>query len=236
MQHATKRPPVGMPGGMGGQHMDVHAQALGASHAPQAAHQGHVVDVRRRQADRLAGLGVAQQQRLHRRFTGDRGLQQVGVEMQQPVPGAGGAFREDRQRLAPQQRGIHLVHHAHRVALALALDEQRAGALDQPAQQRPVQHVRLGDETRMRRRGLERQDVQPGDVVGDEQRGPRPRLAMHLHLQAQALQRGNAEPPDALVPPGFVQRMEAQCHHAHGVHQVQHRERNAPQRARVAPQ
>jgi hypothetical protein len=72
------------------------------------------------------------------------------MEGQHLRPGAGGALREDRHRIALAQGLGHLVHHPQRVALALALDEQRADVADQPAQQRPAQHIRLGDETRLR--------------------------------------------------------------------------------------
>ena len=57
---------------------------------------------------------------------------------------------------------------AARVALALALDEQRAGAADQPADHRPARELRLGDEAHRLHR-IERDDVEPRDMIGDDQ-------------------------------------------------------------------
>jgi hypothetical protein len=149
----------------------MHHQPAGADDLPDAADQRGVADVLRRRAEDLPGLAVAQRDGLHRRLHRDGRLQQVGMEGQHLRPGAGGALREDRHRIALAQGLGHLVHHPQRVALALALDEQRADVADQPAQQRPAQHIRLGDEARLRAARMDAGDVQPGHMVGDEQRG-----------------------------------------------------------------
>ena len=69
---------------------------------------------------------------------------------------------------AAQRRG-HRVDDAQRVALALALEVERAGRDRPGARQRPAPHVGLGDEARLRHDRVDGHDVEPGDVVGDQQ-------------------------------------------------------------------
>ena len=157
------------PDRLGRQEAHVDDEAAGPADLHQALAQRRVADVLRRDAHRLARLAVAQHHRLHDGGRGDGGLQQVGVERQHAVAGAGGAFGEHGDGVGLAQRVGHLVHHAQRVALALALDEQRAAGARQPAQQRPVRDVGLGHEARLRRARVQRGDVQPRHVVGHHQ-------------------------------------------------------------------
>jgi hypothetical protein len=133
------------------------------------AQQARRADELDRFADRVGGFREAQRHRLHRRRRGDRRLQQVGVERQQAVAGRRRSLGEDRDHLARAQRLGDRMDDAQRIALSFALEVERPGRVDQPRHQRPRLDVGLGDEARPRNDGVDRHDVEPRDVVGDEQ-------------------------------------------------------------------
>ena len=68
-----------------------------------------------------------------------------------------------------RERGGDGVDDAQGIALSFALEVERARRIDQPRHQRPRLDVCLGDEARLRDDGMDRHDVEPGDVVDDEQ-------------------------------------------------------------------
>ena len=223
---------VGMGAALRRQQVDMGHQPARGGHAPQALQQGRLADELNRRAEALLHIGKAQHRRLDRRGGGDGGLQQVGVERQQCWPGPGGALGEHRHRLAGAQRVGHGMHHPQRIALAFPLDEQRAGASHQPAQQRPAPHIGLGDEARLRHRRMQGGDVEPRHMVGHQQRGARPRRATHLQAHAHGPQQAGRPPLDAGLAAGSVQRRKAQRHHRHAMQHMQHQPRHAPQHQR----
>lgn len=180
-----------------------------AQRAPERAEQRVVVDVARRVA-RLAGRLVdeAQRCRLHGHVGRDGGLQEVGMEGQQHAAIARRAFGEDGDAVAVAQRLGHVVNHAQRVATLLALDVERAGAGGQRTDQGPVLHRRFRDEAHVPRR-MQRDDVEPGDVVGDQQhrpaRGTGGRRALHDEFDTEHFQHA---PRPALDLRGAVRVVE----------------------------
>ena len=50
------------------------------------------------------------------------------------------------------------------------------GRADQPAEQRPVSDIGLGDEARLRTHRMHRRNVEPRHMIGRDQRGARPEL------------------------------------------------------------
>ena len=86
------------------------------------------------------------------------------------------AFGEHADRTPGAQARQHLVQHAaHRFAAA-ALVVDRFAARGEPADQRPAADLALGDEAH-HALAVQRDDVDPADVVGDEQRRARQRHA-----------------------------------------------------------
>ena len=127
----------------------------------QATHQtlcSSVVSPTNSTAGLIAMLGVeeAQRHRLHRRRRGDRRLQQVGVERQQHAAVAVVPSGNDRHRVAGLQRRSHLVHHAHRIAPALALEVERARRVDQPCRPAASGARRLLETKRAAHDGVDR--------------------------------------------------------------------------------
>lgn len=98
-----------------------------------------------------------------------RRLQQGGVEMQQATPIRRRALGEDGD-MAPlvEQAGDFLIDDPG-VAATAAAQKDRIVLRRQPADQRPVPDLRLGHEGR-RQGGIDHVDVDPRDVIGDDQR------------------------------------------------------------------
>ena len=95
------------------------------------------------------------------------------MEGQQVAAVAGGAFGEHGHGVARLQRLRHLVHHAQRIALALALDVQRAARAATSAPSSGQRRTSALETKRASARRVHRHDVEPRDVVGDQQRGAR---------------------------------------------------------------
>jgi len=143
-------------------------QPIGARHLPDRFEQAGLAEVERRGTEGGAAIGVAQRDRLHSDLRRERGLQQVGVERQQQRPSTGRSFRKDGDARAGPQRIGHLMDDTQCIALALALDEQRAATGDHEAEQRPLPHVGLRHEAH-RPPGVDREDVEPGHMVREQQ-------------------------------------------------------------------
>ena len=109
----------------------------------------------------------------------------------------GGAFGEEGDvPLGVEQRVDLRVDHPG-VAAAAAQQEDRVGLRRQPADHRPLPDFGLGDEGE-RVRGVEREDVEPGDVVGDEQAARN--SSRQLRVEA------NAEDGEQLPRPAPLER------------------------------
>jgi len=78
------------------------------------------------------------------------------------------AFREDRDDVARGQRVGRMPVDPVRVVPARALDEERSGAADQPADDGPASELRLADEARGPVR-VQHHDVEPRYVVRDDE-------------------------------------------------------------------
>ena len=100
------------------------------------------------------------------------------MEGQQLMARAGGTLREDGHGVAVLQGLRDLMHHTQRIAALVALEIEGAGRRHELVQHRPVAHLGFRDESG-RRRGIDGHNVQPGNVVGHEELGPRPRRALH---------------------------------------------------------
>jgi len=135
--------------------------------APDRFDQRHVADEGRRVGPFAVRAGVADRDRLQDRLGLHCALEERPVERIQRAPVGRRPLGEDRDHAAARQRARHAVADAPGVPPVAALDEQRAGALAEPPDDRPVENVVLGDEHR-RADGENRHDVEPRDVIGDE--------------------------------------------------------------------
>mgnify|MGYP000623779462 CR=1 FL=1 len=122
-----------------------------------------------------------------------------------------------------------------RVADMLDLIEQalaqRAAAGHQVADEGPVPDVGLGDETRRVQR-VDREDVDPGDVVGDDQQRARMHRAARLDADAQSAQ--HARRPAPHVGHALRRRDEGEPQRAdqRAAHGLPERGREPPESAR----
>ena len=125
---------------------------------------------------------------------------------------AGRALGKQAHRIALAETRLHgLAHRVHRVALA-ALDEQRAGAGHQPADDGPAADLALGHEGRGARR-VQHEDIDPGHVIGHQQHGTgHARLAPEDDPHATG---GHEEARPAAVEPGARFGSEPRIHQAH---------------------
>jgi hypothetical protein len=156
------------------------------------------------------------------------------MEGQQLGAGAGRALGENGDAVTRLQGCRRLVHDAQRVTLAGALDEERARAVDQRAHQRPMLHIRLGDEPRLRQHRMHGRDVQPGDMVGHDEMTRAERLAVALQRDAEQAQRLERPPLDELVPLGGRQQLEAALDDPQAVQHMRNQARQAPDRSHSA--
>lgn len=127
-----------------------------------------VADVGRGQRAPAVGRLVRQRHGLDRPHRLDRRLQQRGVEAEQVRAVGGRTLGEDGDILAGAEQRIDLGIDDLGVAAAAAAQEDRVGLRREPADERPGADLGLGDESHGPRR-VEDEDVDPGDVVGDDQ-------------------------------------------------------------------
>ena len=121
------------------------------------------------------------------------------MERQQAVAGRGRSLGEDRDRLPSLQRRGHRLDDAERVALALALEVERAGSVDESRHEWPGPDVGLRDEARGRHDRVDRHDVEPGHVVRREQAATAGRIAASLEADAERAQHSQRPFADACV-------------------------------------
>ena len=109
------------------------------------------------------------------------------MEMHEVIPRARRALGKHRHRVAIFHGLRHQAQHPHGVSSALPHQVQCAGVSDQAPDQRPVRHLGLGHKARRHDR-IDGHDVQPGDMVGHHQLGPRPGLPLHAQMQTEDAQ------------------------------------------------
>jgi len=110
--------------------------------------------------------------------------------MQQAAPVGRRALGKYRDVLASCQHLCHLGIDDAGMATTAATQENRIVARRQPADQRPATDLFLGNEGRRQGR-IDHVDVDPGDVIGDQQR---PRYGMRqvgLDLDTEGIKQGN---------------------------------------------
>ena len=139
-------------------------------------------------------------------------FEQAGMKRTQLAALAGRALGKQAHRIALAETRLHgLAHRVHRVALA-ALDEQRAGAGHQPADDGPAADLAFGHEGRGARR-VQHEDIDPGHVIGHQQHGTgHARLAPEDDPHATG---GHEEARPAAVEPGARFGSEPRIHQAH---------------------
>ncbi len=144
-------------------HGDVPGSANRADRLP----QGHAVDERGVAARLSIDAVVSDGDGLHRPRAVHGRLQQSGTKRHDARAGARRALRENG--------------HA---AAAGALEKQGPGARGEPADGRPVPHLLLGNEDRGRV-ARNREDIEPGNVIRDEQRARRGCGALDAKTRAE---------------------------------------------------
>ena len=107
--------------------------------------------------------------RLHRRTGEQRRLIHAGMEFPQAFPIPGGPFRKQRQGFVAPQLPAHRLNQSLTTAHVAAAQKQRPQPARHPADQGPTRHFCLGDKAGWGN-GVQSDNVEPGDVVGDPQR------------------------------------------------------------------
>jgi hypothetical protein len=109
----------------------------------------------------------------------------------------------------------------HRFAAA-ALVEDRLALRGQPADHRPLADLALGDEAH-HPLAVQRDDVDPADVVGDEQHRPRQGRTAPMHAESEDAHQSALPPTDHPVVQGLTpdaQPVERSQHEHQGDRQV----------------
>jgi len=173
----------------------VHDRLARADDEPQGLRERQVAHVGRGAKRGAVRMLVAHRGRIDARAVGHGGLEERAVEFQEPVALARGALREEPDALALCERVVHQRVDARGVVAARAADEDRPRFLRQPARQRPVADLALGDEARVAQRG-DGEDVRPGDVVGGDHRA----VAAVRRRAALAADADRQDPQEVLRP------------------------------------
>lgn len=190
--------------------LQADGERAGCGDRHHALAKAHVAIVGGSQAAAAVAMVVADRQRHDRAPRGDRGLQQGGVEVLHMAAVGRGALREECDHLA----GIHecgdLCIDDARVPAAASTQEHRVVAACQPADAGPVANFGLRDESRWKQR-IDGEDVDPGNVIRDDQARPGELAWVALQRDAQIAEQLARPAPPALatgtvVEPGEDQR------------------------------
>jgi hypothetical protein len=148
--------------------LDLGDQPAGPRHPPQGGEQGVVADEGGHRA-RLAPSGaVADADGLDRDARVQRGLEHGTPEVPLGAPAPGAALGEYRDGLPGAQGPRDAGDCVRERPQPVPVDEQGAAARGQRSRHRPAADLPLGEHPG-RADGGEQGDVQPGDVVGDQQ-------------------------------------------------------------------
>jgi len=124
--------------------------------------------VARRQAALPVRFPVGNPHWQNRPPGGQRRLDQRRMKMQQGLPVGRRALGKNRDMLAARKKRGDLPVDDPRMPPAATAQEDRVVLRRQPADQRPAPDLFLGNEGR-RQHGVDHVDVDPGNVVGDQQ-------------------------------------------------------------------
>jgi hypothetical protein len=175
-------------------------------------------------------LNVAHCRRMQRRAEGHRGLQQRRVKMMDESTVARGALWKNGNPVSLRQRRAHDLVQATGVAPAGAFDKKRSGTLAENPHERPASNFRFRNEPR-RAHDVDHEDVEPGDVVGNQQRWSRAverRHALRVDPQIKNGQRASA-PPLHHPEPGEVRKEWIDAKHPdEPVQEEEQKSREAP--------
>jgi len=117
-------------------------------------------------------------------------LQQRRMEVKEAPSIGRGPLGKDRDVLSPVENRRDLLVDDLRVAAAATAQEHRVVLGGQPADQGPVADLFLGNERRGQR-SVDHVDVDPRDVVGDDQRPRRGMAEIGLDLDAEGIEQGH---------------------------------------------
>lgn len=159
------------------------ARAAGRQGGREVQHHGRVVQRRYprhtgperfiagpRQGRCVAACRRGERQRNHGDMGPHRRLNQCGLEGQQLGTSGGRAFREEHHRVTGSQLCVQRGNRLQQVALARAIHPDDAQFGPQPTDEGPLPHLPLRDEG-AGHMSHHRQNVEPRDVVGENQRG-----------------------------------------------------------------
>jgi len=138
--------------------MQLYIDCGGAQQTPQVSGKFIVID-EGRDGIHPAMTAVCHCDRLDGHLAFGCPTQQAPMEGTYLISRCGGTFSEQYQALPPFQHRSHLLTGILPAGLAPA-QEQGAGTVRQPAQQRPLAYLGLGNET-YRCLGAEQDDIQP---------------------------------------------------------------------------
>ena len=153
--------------------------------------------------ERGARLRVAQRDRHDPGARVDGRLEHRRPERTHRGAAPGRALREDRHGRAAAQGGRDLGDGRREGARPGAVHEDRAGGGGHRADHRPAAHLALGEQPARRHR-QDRERVEPGDVVGDQQRPVARDPAARAQAYADRPEHGAG--PERRRPPGERQR------------------------------
>lgn len=145
---------------------ELNSQRWRSQNGAQTIHERCVADIGRGQAPRSPHIVIGECDWLDRAFAFDCRLKQCGVKVQEMRPLGGRAFGKDSHVTALPQPGIDLRIDYPRVATAATPQENGITFLCQPADHWPGPDFGFGNESHWSR-GIQRQDVDPGNVVGN---------------------------------------------------------------------
>ena len=207
------------PGVEGRADVDVDDEVAGGEDPQQRRREGVVADEGGRGVDGpLAAAPVPHGHRHHGPAGVVGGLEGGRPEGPEVAAAAGGALGEHADRGAVAQRRGQAGDGVGQGPQPVAVEEHRAGARRDDTEQRPPADLALGEHPD-RGHGVQGHDVEPGDVVGDDERpGRRLRTTAPHADPARGEHRAR---PEGLHPPER-RRPEQGQHDGHGEAREQH--------------
>jgi len=180
--------------------VQVDDQRACAGHAPERSQERKVADVSRHDRVLAVGRAIADRHRLDVARRVDDRLQQRALERQQSGAVGRRALGKYRDDVAAGERVRRVGVDAARVAAPVALDEQRAHALDEPPRDRPARQLRLRDEPHGLH-GVQHEDVEPGHMVGHDEHVVPDGFEVAVHARVDVQHPQQAAAPAAGQPP-----------------------------------
>jgi len=184
-----------------GQRFQLHDESARIDDTPERLDDRDVVDVGWHQGQHACRRPVADRDRLHATPGDHDRLQERALEGQELRTVGRRAFRKHRDDVAGRERFLGLPIHPMRIEAPRTLDEKGPHVTDQAPGDRPARELRLGNEAH-RLRGVQHEDVEPRNVVGDDQHvgivagkaSAQPRLDVQDAQKARAPAAGDGTP------------------------------------------